>query len=125
LLDQKEKRPVGSLPPSKPPTGPAPPRRSVCAPAWAVVILSQTTFAKETTNVIQPPTPVLEPPASRRPSGPSDRQAVRRSARRPGRAKHLHGRDSGRQRTRFAAASDPRRQHSARRRRDRVRSRGP
>src|SRR4051812_20186982 len=25
-------RPVGSLPPSKPPTGPAPPRRSVCAP---------------------------------------------------------------------------------------------
>src|SRR6266542_564155 len=28
----QEKRPVGSLPPSKPPTGPAPPRRSVCAP---------------------------------------------------------------------------------------------
>src|SRR5437016_14442198 len=24
---------MGSLPPSKPPTGPAPPRRSVCAPA--------------------------------------------------------------------------------------------
>src|SRR5262249_46799297 len=27
------RRPVGSLPSSKPPTGPAPPRRSVCAPA--------------------------------------------------------------------------------------------
>src|SRR5260370_25769061 len=27
-----EKRSVGPLPPSKPPTGPAPPRRSVCAP---------------------------------------------------------------------------------------------
>src|SRR6516165_5694517 len=31
--DRLEKRPVGSLAPSKPPTGPAPPRRSVCAPA--------------------------------------------------------------------------------------------
>ena len=29
---QHEKRPVRSLPPSKPLTGPAPPRRSVCAP---------------------------------------------------------------------------------------------
>src|SRR5438105_7397182 len=28
----KQKRPVGSLPPSEPPTGPAPPRRTVCAP---------------------------------------------------------------------------------------------
>src|SRR4051812_5529204 len=28
----KRKRPVGSLPPSKPPAGPAPPRRPVCAP---------------------------------------------------------------------------------------------
>ena len=28
-----KKRPAGSLPPSKPLTGPAPPRRSVCAPA--------------------------------------------------------------------------------------------
>src|SRR5262249_35750823 len=27
----ERKRPVGSLPPSKPPTGPAPPQRSVCA----------------------------------------------------------------------------------------------
>ena len=30
-LEYEAKRPVGSLPPSKPPTGPAPPRRSVCA----------------------------------------------------------------------------------------------
>src|SRR5262249_38734291 len=30
-LNANEKQPVGSLPPSKPPTGPAPPRRSVCA----------------------------------------------------------------------------------------------
>src|SRR5262245_47620257 len=28
----RRRRPVGSLPPSKPPTGPAPPRRTVCAP---------------------------------------------------------------------------------------------
>src|SRR5438552_19093213 len=31
VLSDERKRPVGSLPPSKPPTGPAPPRRSVCA----------------------------------------------------------------------------------------------
>src|SRR5262249_45167692 len=31
-LAHEKKRPVGSLPPSNPPTGPAPPRRSVCAP---------------------------------------------------------------------------------------------
>src|SRR5207244_2172114 len=30
--DHEKKRPVRSLPPSKPLTGPAPPRRSVCAP---------------------------------------------------------------------------------------------
>src|SRR5260221_10439136 len=30
------------LPPSKPRAGPVPPRRSVCAPAWAALILSQT-----------------------------------------------------------------------------------
>src|SRR5262249_34117350 len=29
---EEPRRPVGSLPPSKPPTGPAPPRRPVCAP---------------------------------------------------------------------------------------------
>ena len=40
--NNRQRRPVGSLPPSKPPTGPAPPRRSVCAER-AVVILSQTT----------------------------------------------------------------------------------
>src|SRR5579864_47210 len=33
--DRLEKWPVGSLPPSKPPTGPAPTRRSVCAPDWS------------------------------------------------------------------------------------------
>src|SRR5215470_6750699 len=51
LRDQQiaKKRPVGSLPPSKPLTGPAPPRRSVCAPRGAAVILSQTNIAKETT----------------------------------------------------------------------------
>src|SRR5690348_15021565 len=32
LLNSAKRRPVGSLPPSKPLTGPAPPRRSVCAP---------------------------------------------------------------------------------------------
>ena len=32
VRDVEAKRPVGSLPPSKPPTGPAPPRRTVCAP---------------------------------------------------------------------------------------------
>src|SRR5262245_11557222 len=42
------KRPVGSLPPRKPLTGPALPRRSVCAPKWAF-LRSQTTNAKETT----------------------------------------------------------------------------
>src|SRR5262245_5644619 len=30
---KRKERPVRFLPPSKPPTGPAPPRRSVCAPA--------------------------------------------------------------------------------------------
>src|SRR5260370_5783939 len=32
ILTLEKKRPVRSLPPSKPLTGPAPPRRSVCAP---------------------------------------------------------------------------------------------
>jgi hypothetical protein len=32
-IAQRPKRPMGSLPPSKPLTGPAPPRRSACAPA--------------------------------------------------------------------------------------------
>jgi hypothetical protein len=32
-------RPVRSLPPSKPATGPAPPRRSVCAPEWVAVAI--------------------------------------------------------------------------------------
>src|SRR6516164_2290337 len=42
-------RPVRSLPPSKPLTGPAPPRRSVCAPGEvAVTIISQTAFRKDT-----------------------------------------------------------------------------
>ena len=41
------KRPVGSLPPSKPPTGPAPPRRSVCALGDVVTILSQTNLERE------------------------------------------------------------------------------
>jgi hypothetical protein len=38
-----------ALPPSKPLTGPAPPRRSVCAPEKAAVfIISQTAFRKDT-----------------------------------------------------------------------------
>src|SRR6187200_3122468 len=45
------KRPVGSLPPSKPPTGPAPLRRPVCAPRRAAVIPRRPP-AKETTHVL-------------------------------------------------------------------------
>src|ERR1051326_8916228 len=47
-------RPVGSLPPSKPPTGPAPPRRSVCAPAAM-------SPRKGRTNHVTPPL-AAEPP---------------------------------------------------------------
>src|SRR5216684_3582651 len=44
-----KKRPVRSLPPSKPLTGPAPPRRSVCAPAKVVfAIVKQTALTQET-----------------------------------------------------------------------------
>src|SRR5262245_46665366 len=42
-----EKAAGEALLPSKPLTGPAPPRRSVCAPGGAVLILGQTAFAKE------------------------------------------------------------------------------
>jgi tetratricopeptide (TPR) repeat protein len=44
---RQRKRPVGSLPPSKPPAGPAPPRRSVCAPGRCPAILSQTNLERE------------------------------------------------------------------------------
>ncbi|HMF16843.1 MAG TPA: hypothetical protein VKE98_06515 [Gemmataceae bacterium] len=37
-----DKRPVRSLPPSKPRTGPASPRRSVCAPSDDVYMVTQT-----------------------------------------------------------------------------------
>src|SRR5262249_55230462 len=40
------KRPVGSLPPSKPLTGPAPPRRSVCARRWAAAVMIRRTTSK-------------------------------------------------------------------------------
>src|SRR2546429_1004180 len=44
-----KKRPVRSLPPSKPLTGPAPPRRSACAPADGRPVLPQTGREKECT----------------------------------------------------------------------------
>ena len=47
-LNRKTKRPVRSLPPSKPLTGPAPPRRSVCARERCLSIVSQTNLEKET-----------------------------------------------------------------------------
>src|SRR5262249_43520914 len=69
----KEKRPVGSLPPSKPPAGPAPPRRSVCAPDGSPST-DRRPFAKETTMWFRSPT------RSRRPRRPTS--AVPQSLRR-------------------------------------------
>src|SRR5262245_52518847 len=48
-------RPGGSLPPSKPPPGPAPPRRSVCAPAWCAVFVSQTAHERKNPMQIRNP----------------------------------------------------------------------
>jgi VCBS repeat-containing protein len=52
---------VGSLPPSKPSTGPAPPRRNGLRAERAVVILPQTTIVKETTVSRSSFRPRLEP----------------------------------------------------------------
>src|SRR5262249_12470028 len=80
--------------PHRPRTAPALGLRA----AEAVVILSQTTPARETTDATQQIVPVLEVPPGRRPAAPAGRPAVPRSARGADRAEHLHGRESRRQR---------------------------
>src|SRR5262249_933215 len=72
--------PVRSLPPSKPLTGPAPPRRSVCAPEKvAVVMITQTAFRKETPMWLTSVFDSLKSRFSHHPAG----QAGRRGAHRP------------------------------------------
>src|SRR6516165_1343409 len=71
--DRLERRPVGSLPPSKPPTGPAPPRRSVCAPGTMSLhcIADQSAIGEPPmlfTSWLRTPRPALTPDRAERSS---------------------------------------------------------
>src|SRR6516165_958727 len=99
--DRLERRPVWSLPPSKPPTGPAPPRRSVCAlGTMSIHSICRPTWKRRTYHVIHE---LAAQPSSRCGSWPRRWQApattvasgqnASTGARSPGRplsAQHLH-----------------------------------
>src|SRR5262249_9837452 len=131
------KRPVRSLRPSKPLTGPAPPRRSVCAPGTMVFPLYRRPVLSRSlcyASVILAAIRMFSPRAVRRgewttyhtapEAGPAC-PVERRTAGGPDRPQHLHGPQPRRQRPRIPATGDPRRQRPTRRRPDPLRPCGP